>query len=157
PGYGIEVKGSGKHVVRVRFRVPVAANGDDRELQFGAPRLAQNRLTLTAPEGAAYLQCPTKQGAASFDVSNRRLEAELGRITGPLQLRWRQEPERPVEPEAEVRELPLWDLGVSSSTLTTLLHATVTQGALPAVEVDLPDVLEVRAVEVAAPRAPAGP
>ena len=58
PGFAVKVEGVGKHMLRTRFRVPIVGS-EDREIQFGAPRLVQNRLTLTVPPGppTCMLRC----------------------------------------------------------------------------------------------------
>jgi hypothetical protein len=150
PGYGIEVKGEGEHVLKVRFRVTVTANGDDREVQFAGPRLVQNKFSLTVPAGAGFVHCPIKQGGSTYDPMASRLDVDLGRFNSPIQVRWRQEPAQPIEPDVQVRELYLWDLGVSASTLTGVLQYTIGRGAVSVLEVGLPELLEVRGVEVAA-------
>jgi hypothetical protein len=148
-GYALPVRGKGDHVATLRFRVPVQAFGADRDLQFTAPRAAQSRLTLTVPDGSRYLQALVKQGATTLDAGGTRLEVDLGQVPGPLHFRWRQEGGPPQAPAVQVQELYLWDLGVSSSSLTAVLRYTVERGAVTTLELELPGQLEVRNAEVA--------
>jgi hypothetical protein len=149
PGYSLQVKGAGAHMITLRFRVPVESSGDDRDLQFTVPRLVQNRLALTVPEGARYLQALVKQGAVLPNPEETHLEVDLGRINAPLHFHWRQEAHAPAA-TLKVQELYLWDLSVSASNLTAILQYAVRQGSVPNLEMELPESLEVRNVEVGA-------
>jgi hypothetical protein len=149
-GYNVRLEGAGPHVVSVSFRVPVQSANGDCDLQFSVPRLAQNRLTLTVPEGALYLQALVKQGARKLEENGRQLEVELGRVAAPLHFRWRQEGARAVAPVVGVRELYLWDLGLSASSLNAVLQYTISQGALTQLTIDLPPQTEVQNLEVGA-------
>jgi hypothetical protein len=148
PGYSVRLEGAGAHVVTVSFRVPVQIANGDHDLQFSVPRLAQNRLTLTVPEGARYLQALVKQGSKKLDAAGRQLEVELGRVAAPLHFRWRQEGARAGAANVVVRELYLWDLDVSASSLSAVLQYSISQGALTQVVIDLPQQTEVQSLEV---------
>jgi hypothetical protein len=153
PGYSVRLEGAGPHVVVVSFRVPVQGAGGDCDLQFSVPRLAQNRLELTVPEDARYLQALVKQGSKKLDEDGRHLEVELGRVAAPLHFRWRQEGARAGAPSVGVRELYLWDLGVSASTLRAVLQYAISQGAVTQLVIDLPPQTEVQSLEVGGPTA----
>lgn len=149
PGFSVRLEGTGNHVLRVRFRTPLRATGDDLECRFTLPRLLQNRVVLNAPLGTSYLHLSGRLGSQKVTQDNRRvrLEAELGPATGALQFRWRQESGPPRPPEVAVQELYLWELGADAATLHGQLQYTVTHGAIPEIQLDLPEQTEVRAVE----------
>jgi hypothetical protein len=151
-GYRLKVEGpAGPHVLTAHFRVLVRATGEDRDLQFTAPRLAQSRLVLTVPDGARYLHALARQGKATLDAQGTRLEVELGRVSAPVQFRWRQEATPPRAPVVRVEELYLWELSAAASNLSAVLRCTVASGALTRLELDLPEPLDVRGVEAGPP------
>jgi hypothetical protein len=159
-GYALKVEKHSPplHKINMRFRVRVTAAGDDRDVQFTVPSLIQGRLTFEQPAGASYLQALTGQlpvrGAQRLTAGPApRLEADLGRLSAPLHIHWRQErqPARPAS--VRVKEAYLWDLRADASTLTGVLAYTVSQGAVSALAVDVPGRLEVLSVAVEAPSA----
>jgi hypothetical protein len=136
-------------VLRVRFRVPVQAQGEERELQFAVPRLAQNRLKLTVPAGSSYLQALVKQGAQQVQATDKGVElaVDLGRVGAPLSFRWRQPEGAPRPPAVTVREGYLWELTPLAGNLTARLRYSVSKGSASLLALDLPEALEVREVE----------
>jgi hypothetical protein len=148
-GYALPVQGAGRHKVELRFRVPVTAAGEGRDVSFTVPRLTQSRLALQLPAGAAYVQALVKHGAqrVTADANGVRLEAELGAVRDPLHLHWNQPASPPKPARVRFQEAYLWDLGADACTLTALLRYSVTQGAVPSLAIDLPPELEVRAAE----------
>jgi hypothetical protein len=148
-GYRVKIEGPpGPHVLTGHFRVPVRARGDDRELRFVAPRLAQSRLVLTVPDGSRYLRGLARQGKASLDARGTRLEVELGRVGAPLQFAWRQEAEPAPAPRVRIEELYQWELGAATGSLSAVLRYAVGPGVVTHLELDLPDSLDVRGAEV---------
>lgn len=156
-GYTLEVKGRGPHTVRLTFAGQVTSSGEDRDLRFTIPELAQNRLaSLEVPAGANYLHIAAGRGQGAQYVSagagpdsakGLRLEADLGRVS-TFHARWRQE-SGPVKPaRVRVREAYLWDITASSASLYGVLQYTVTQGTAAAFALDLPEQAEVISVEV---------
>src|SRR5262249_53557759 len=82
-----------------------------------------------------------------------RLQADLGRLTAPLRIRWRQPGSR-AAPVVRVKEAYLWDLRPEAATLNAVLQYAVEQGSVSGVTVEVPDWLEVLSVEVTAPDRP---
>jgi hypothetical protein len=149
-GYTLRIEGRGPHTLRLHFRASVQVDGESRELQFAAPRLTQSRLVLNLPSGIGDPQTPARQGEQRVTTAPEatRLEADLGRINTPVLVRWRQEVGPPQPPTIQVREAYLWDLRADASTLRALLRYNVTQGSVTAIDLDLPEPLEVRTVEI---------
>src|SRR5207248_2660125 len=81
------------------------------------------------------------------DAQGTHLDADLGRLTAPLQVRWRQEDGQSQSAQVKVREAYLWDLRADASNLTALLHYTVSQGSIVTVTLALPEGVEVESVE----------
>jgi hypothetical protein len=152
-GYALRVAGRGRHKVELRFRAPVAAEGDERAVRFTAPRLAQNRLSLLVPASAARPRALVKNGAQRLTATpaGGRLEVELGAVAGPLHLRWSQPTSPPRPGRVEFREAYLWDLGVEASTLTAFLTYRISERSVDELAIQLPDGLEVRAAEARRP------
>src|SRR5262249_3866919 len=128
---------------------------DQSELQFTAPRLAQSRLTLTVP-GASHLYAVTRQGMQRVSTEGKegRLEADLGRVGAPLQIRWHEGADR--TPQVQYREAYLWQLQRDAGTPAGVRHAPSSRGATATLAVDLPRDLEVRQAEARRPPARTG-
>jgi hypothetical protein len=152
-GLLLRVEKPGSHVLVLRFRVPVTANGPEREVRFRAPRVPQSQLTLTVPAGATFFQAPARQGslahqeAAPGATAGSRYSVELGRADGPLVFRWHESAGAPPAPALRVTEAYLWDLRPDTASLSAVLHYAVTRGAPTSLVVELPEALEVQAAE----------
>jgi hypothetical protein len=154
----VEKRSPPLHKVSMRFRVRVKRVGDERDLQFTVPSVIQGRLTFEQPPGARYLQALAGQtpvrGAQRLTTGQApRLEADLGRLTAPLHLHWREGTAPPRPAAVRVKELYLWDLRADASTLTCVLAYAVAQGPISALAVNVPERLEVWGVEAEAPSA----
>jgi hypothetical protein len=149
-GYVLKAAGRGRHKVELRFRVPLAATAEDRNVQFGIPRSLQSRLVFRLPAGATHPRAPVRQGAAHrvHDDQGERLEVDLGRVAAPVHLRWHQPAQPPVRPLITFRDAYLWDLRPDGSTVTGLVRYTIPRGATDALVIDVPPELEVRGVEM---------
>jgi hypothetical protein len=159
-GYALRVQGPGLHKVQLRFTARVQGAGEERELRFAIPEVAQSQLTLHAPASARYLQTVgTREGGAQqvqADAGGSRLHADLGRVA-TLHARWRQESAPAGPATVQVKEAYLWDLQPTASRLLCLLQYTVSQGAPTAFTLRLPEQLEVRRVEPPTALSGAGP
>jgi hypothetical protein len=146
-GFSVLLRGVGRHKVELRFRVPVTELGDGRAIRFGAPRATQSRLRLALPSGASAAQALVKHGSERLTTEAGAivLEAELGRVTAPLNFRWTQDARAG---NVEVREAYLWELTADRATLTGWLDYRVNVGSVSSLAVDLPPGLEVQAAEV---------
>lgn len=148
-GYLIEVKGRGLHSLRLRFRVPLKINGDERQAQCKIPELIQSRLSLTVPNEPRFLYAVASRGAQNIatDANHTvRLQCDLGN-QGNLNVRWRQEGANPRAALLQVHEYYLWRLQPAASQLTALLQFRVQQGAATVLTCQLPEQLDVRSIE----------
>jgi hypothetical protein len=148
-GYALAVKGRGRHKVEMRFRVAVARTAADHGVQFTVPPLVQSRLVLRLPAEAAAPLVQVAHGAWGelADAAGRRLEADLGRLTAPLAIRWLPEA-RPAAASVKYRAAYLWDLRGDASTLQAFVHCQVARGAATSLAVKMPTELEVRSAQV---------
>jgi hypothetical protein len=152
-GLLLKIEKPGAHRLVLHFRVPVTANGSEREAHFRAPRVPQSQLTLDVPASATWVQAVTRQGSLTRSDSApgatvAHYAVELGRIDGPLLLRWQEEATGTPAPVLRVREAYLWSLRPDAASLTAVLLYTVTRGAPTALALELPEGLEVQGVEV---------
>jgi hypothetical protein len=158
-GYALTVKGRGRHKVELRFRVPLLRGSTGQSVQFTAVPLVQSRLVLHLPAGTGSTQVPAAHGACVevAEGPGRRLEADLGRLSTPLTIRWEAEARSGPVP-IQYRAAYLWDLRGDASTLQVLLHCRVPGGAAPALAVAVPAELDVHAASLhrtlAVPAAP---
>jgi hypothetical protein len=152
-GYSLPILGRGRHKIELRFRVRVTGPAEARDLQFSAPRLAQNRLTLQTPPGSTGLQALVKHGAQRVTATGAglRLDVDLGAVAAPLHFRWHEEALRIGPPRVQFREAYFWDLGVDWSALTALVRYTIPGRAVATLTIDLPPELEVRGAEAHRP------
>jgi len=151
-GFVLRIEKPGSHVLVMRFRVTVTANGSEREVRFRAPRLPQSQLTLAVPAGATFFQALVRQGAltraeAPAGTPIARYTTELGRADGPLVFHWHEAVAAPPPPALRVREAYLWSLRPDGASLQAVLHYSVTQGEPTALAVEVPEALEVLGAE----------
>ena len=152
-GFTLPVRGRPKageppHKVELHFRTPLIAAPEECDVQFTAPRLAQSRLTMRVPRGSADLQAPAKYGAQKVSAEGDFLEAELGRVSAPVRVRWLPKGWATRQGEVAYREAYYWDLRVDGSSLTAFLSYTIAGGPRSALTVKVPrelDVLDVSA------------
>lgn len=148
-GYHLPLTKRGGHRVRLHFLVRLQGNDQERELRFSMPEIAQSRLVFEMPAGTAPLHAPLGRGVQRWRPGgiSGRLEADLGRVAGPLTLRWRSDRPRPRADAVRVREVHLWDLRTDVSALTTVFQYRVEPGAVDSFAFDVPDGLEIRNLE----------
>jgi hypothetical protein len=146
-GYALTLKGRGRHKVELRFRVPLTRSSAEHGVQFSIPPLLQSRLVFRTPPGAAAARLLLAHGAweESADAGGRKLEADLGRLTTPLGIRWIPEGV-PAVAKVQYRAAYLWDLRADASTLKALIHCRAPRGST-GLAVVVPPELEVRAAE----------
>jgi hypothetical protein len=157
-GYTLRIdKGNSPlHRLSMRFRAAVNRTADEREVQCTLPAVPWSRLMLDLPKAAREPQAlsgtaPVRgRQLVTARPAGPRLEADLGRLTEPLRLRWVEESATPRPAQVQIRETYLWDVRPDASTLTALLRYNVAQGAISTVALDLPERLEVLAVKLAA-------
>lgn len=144
--YTVPVVGRGRHEVGVRFAVPIAATGPEREVRFGVPEVPAVRVAFAAPAGSGPAQAVGRFGGPATDLGGART----------VVLRWRPVAAGPAA--VAVREGCIWDVTEAGDRLTACYLARVTSGAATGFRFDLPPELEpvrvaVQALTTGAPAA----
>jgi hypothetical protein len=147
-GYLLPIRGRGVHTIRVQFWVTLPS-GDQHELHFAIPPLAQSHLTWSVPGPVQYLVAVSARGAQTVraESGSSRLEADLGRLPA-CQIRWRLQGKAPAAAQLEARELYFWELRPQRSRLLGVLQYRIRQGSTDTIAMVLPPSLEVRHVDV---------
>ncbi|HEX4611867.1 MAG TPA: hypothetical protein VH092_26970, partial [Urbifossiella sp.] len=138
--YIVSLPGPGRHAVEVRFAVPVAATGAEREVKFGVPDVADARLAFAAPPAARQLQAAGRLGeqkGASGDPT--RIDADLGAVK-TVAVRWREGPGG--AGKLTVREGCVWDVSETGAVLTACYDIRAESGTTAGYRFDLPPGLE---------------
>src|SRR5262249_35026059 len=131
----------------------VTARGEDHDLKFTIPELAQSRLILDFPAGTSYPQAIAYRGAhratplinaiGPAPPAGGRLEVDLGRVNN-IHARWREETAPPAPAQVFVREAHLWTTGPDAGTLSAGWQYTVAKGAVTTLAIEPPGEVEVR-------------
>jgi hypothetical protein len=147
PGYRLQIKGRGHHKVQLRFSLSVTDAGAEHELRCAVPEIAQSKLHVVVPAGAAYAQIPVGRGRqrATSKPDGTVLDADLGRVSS-LVVHWRQDKAPPLPVKLQVNEIYLWDLRSTTNVLHGVLQYAVSQGAPISLSVVLPPDAEISQV-----------
>lgn len=139
--YTVTVAGRGRHEIEVRFAVPVATTGPEREVRFGVPEAPDSRIHFAAPTSARQLLVVGRQGdqKTTNEKDAVRLEAGLGAIR-TVHLRWREGPGGTAK--LGVREGCVWDVSETGHNLTACYQLRVDAGSVSTLRFDLPSDLE---------------
>ncbi len=145
--YLVPVHGRGPHTLEVAFSVPCAATGDDREMRFGVPEIANSRLTFDAPVGANLLRAIYWRGAQNLetDAGRPRLDVDLGQV-GTVHVRWRVGETAAPPATIQAQETYLWDLAGSAARLLGAVRYTISPGSATVLTLGVPNSLKVVAV-----------
>lgn len=145
--YSFVVSGRGRHSIEVRFAVPVASTGSEREVKFGIPEIPATKLGLSVRGSADQLQAVGCIGAHRLAASDGavRIDADLGSIR-TVQVRWRQALSG--RPEATYREACVWDVSESEAELNACYQVKIERGSIGQFRIDVPAELEATRVSV---------
>jgi hypothetical protein len=148
-GIQLDVSGAGSHQVQVRFSVPLAVTGTEREVRVGVPEIALSRLVLDVPTGSTEVRAVNWRGAQSVKPHGTvlRLEADLGR-GNVLQAHWRGASGAVVVPVVRARTLAVWDVNATTAELRVAGRFQITQGRTDVLALDVPGGVELASVSV---------
>jgi len=148
--FSLPLRGIGAHSLELRFAVPIASAGSDRELRFGAPDVPCCRIEFLAGLHARQLDIPTRKGSQTLatEADGLRLSADHGGGK-TIQLRWRGEGTADgSKPNIAVREASIWDLGEDGSGCTSAFLYRIQGGTLSQLKFECPEALEIVSVHV---------
>jgi len=156
-GFLIPVQGKGMHRLEILFDAKPSVGAESQEIRFAIPRVARSILELHMPASLGnptLAACLGEETVKTVSGSNRELVAKLGR-GNLIQVNFPLDQMPSAVPVADVRELYYWDLRPLALTLTGVFHYAVAKGSLNQVEIDIPEGIDVRSVELTT--APIGP
>lgn len=140
--YAIAVPGAGMHAVRVRFEVPIAAVGADREARFAGPDVPIAKVGFVTPPGGAHPDVFSRGGGQFVTAAGqgKRVEADHGggRV---VSVRW-QTIESGTPAAISVRSACVWDLSEGEATAVAGFLLRVDGGSVSRFRFDIPDGLE---------------
>lgn len=140
----IPISGAGRHVVTLKFTVPITVTGADREVRFSIPDLPTGTVRFRASPGAEQLSTPTRRGDARVEEGNGngpQIHADLGggRI---LAIRWRVGNPGEARPGVRIQQICIWDLGTEEHSATLGLLYQIERGYLNQLTLKLPPGME---------------
>jgi hypothetical protein len=147
-GYELKFRGAGAHIFRIRFSTRLLRDNGNPTIRINTPEVVQSHLRLTVPSGASYLHAIHGRGSQliTSDSLGQHLEADLGR-NNIMEITWHRV-QSSVPAGLRVQEAHLWDLQAHSGRLLSIFQYTVSQGALTSLEIGIPEMMEVRRLEV---------
>lgn len=145
--YSVSLAGRGVRDVEIRFAVPIATAGAEREVRFGIPAAPDSHMEFTAPLTTRQLQVVSRNGGerTSRDKDANRISAALGAIR-TVHLRWREGPAGSAT--LAVREGCIWDVSDTSHRLMACYRIQVKAGSVLSFRFEVPANLEPTRVAV---------
>jgi len=153
PAAQVTLRGAGRHKLEVRYRVAVpGATPTEGAVPLALPKVPIGRLTFEAPARGVTVLMPGRGGAKQTRTEGGRIfaEADLGRLAGPVQVRWSAEPAK-APPAVRFQEAYLWYLRLDASALTGVLRYAIEKGSVQDLVLDVPAELVVRGVTATRP------
>jgi hypothetical protein len=142
----IDVRGKGDHRIDVKFSVPIAGSGPDRDVRFATPELAICLLEFEAPPSAETVRAVNWRGSQQQLGESRALHADLGRAKA-VHIRWRQAGGAG-NAQVRVQEAAVWDIYPAAATLYAVFDYRITQGNVTSFKIVLPPNVEVSRLEI---------
>lgn len=141
PGvYTVPLPASGRHEIQIRFSIPLAGTGTEREFHFGVPECPTTRVVADFPTSARQIQLVGRVGKQSIvDGVQKHIEVDAGNIK-TLQFRWREGGGGTAL--FKVREACIWDVSEKGAELTACYLTRIEQGTISILRFDLPGELE---------------
>lgn len=138
----ISIPKSGNNILKVEFKVGVSEKLAERTSTFRLPVSPINFFQCEFPGNAEQ---PTLSGGFGATMVARsgnatKLTSDLGKVSGPLNLRWSK---GPLAPKANplIQEAYLWDIAVDASRLQAFWDLQIPDAGTDFFEIDLPSNL----------------
>ncbi|MBA4067679.1 MAG: hypothetical protein C0501_29040 [Isosphaera sp.] len=144
--YAVPLPGKGRHEVEVRFAVPVAGAGPEREVRFGVPEVPETKVVADLPGGARLPQVVGRVGRRDEAAAGGRvrLAVDAGAAKA-VQVRWR---DGAGGAAVRVKEGCVWDVSPAGAELTAAYLVTVGPGTVSGLRFDVPAELDPLGVTV---------
>ena len=138
--YTIPLLKAGRHEIEIRFAVPIAGTGTERELRFGIPECPATRITADFPTTARQIQLVGRIGKqTALEGTPKRLALDAGSLKA-IHFRWRDGVGSATA--FKVREACLWDVSEKGAELTACYITRIDQGTVSSLRYELPAELE---------------
>lgn len=129
----------GDYVLKAEFKVGVAEKFAERTATFKIPVSPINFFQCALP---ANVEQPSLAGSfgASLIVrsgNSTRLNADLGKVLGPLNLKWSNGP-LPPKSKPLIKEAYIWDISLDSSRMQAFWDLQIPEAGTDFFEIDLP-------------------
>ena len=129
----------GDYVLKGEFKVGVSEKFAERTATFRLPVSPINFFQCALP---ANVEQPTLAGSLGSSLVVRsgnltRLNADLGKVLGPLNLKWSKGP-LPPKSKPLIKEAYIWDISLDSSRMQAFWDLQIPEAGTDFFEVDLP-------------------
>jgi hypothetical protein len=148
--FGVPVRTAGAHTLQLRFAVPIAVAGTDREVRFGTPDVPSCQVSFQASLIGRQPDVTSRRGGQTVGLTREGLKTTADHGGGKLiHLRWREDgTAEGAKPTVSVREAGIWDIAESESYCTSGFLYRIQGGTLSQLKFDCPEGLEPLRVEV---------
>ena len=129
----------GDYVLKAEFKVSVAEKFAERTATFRLPVSSINFFQCALP---ANVEQPSLAGSLGASLVVRsgnltRLNADLGKVLGPLNLKWSNGP-LPPKTKPLIKEAYIWDISLDSSRMQAFWDLQIPEAGTDFFEIDLP-------------------
>ncbi|NBR06396.1 MAG: hypothetical protein EBT92_11560 [Planctomycetes bacterium] len=135
----LAIPAKGDYVLKAEFKVGVTEKLAERTATFKLPLSPINFFQCDFPANAELPTLSGSLGASSVVRSGNgtRLNADLGKIPGSLNLRWSKGP-LPPKSKPLVQEAYLWDISLDAAKLEAFWNLQIPEAGTDFFEIDLP-------------------
>lgn len=129
----------GEYVLTVGFKGAISEKFSDRTVSFSIPSSPITFFQCDLPSNAEQPMLTGNLGATMVVRSGNttRLSADLGKVSGPLNLRWSKGP-LPPKTKPIIQEAYIWDISLDSSSLQAYWNLQFPESGTDFFEIDLP-------------------
>ncbi|MCY2940918.1 MAG: hypothetical protein NTV50_04540 [Planctomycetota bacterium] len=129
----------GDYVLKAEFKVGVSEKLAERTATFRLPASPINFFQCALPENVEQPSLAGSLGASLVVRSGKstRLNADLGKVLGPLNLKWSNGP-LPPKSKPSIKEAYIWDISLDSSRMQAFWDLQIPEAGTDFFEIDLP-------------------
>ena len=135
----LAIPNKGDHVLRAEFKVGVLEKLSERTATFRLPISPINSFQVEFPANAEQPTLAGNLGAMVVARSGNvtKLNADLGKVSGTLSLRWSKGP-LPPKSKPMIQEAYLWDIALDASRLEAFWDLKIPEAGTDFFQIDLP-------------------